>query len=399
MTVLSKQINTIIDEGTELHFERLEAMRVIWTSLLARKHPFLLGTPGTNKTRLIDWVCNSIVGAQFWEQLCNNQLGLEDFFGPIDMVAYDKQNVWHRAVDGYLPTADIAMLDEVFKANGSVLNPLLDVLVRFQAKVNSKPMKVPTLMIAMASNELPTGEELGAFWDRRGPALVLESIQEEGNVEKLLLLAAGQLAPAQPTVATKVDLADVQQAVHIDVPAIHMPQGIIDAIRNLKTACEHPVDGGPRIIVSDRRWFQSVSLVQASAYLAGRTAADDDDLQILRHFLWETPELIPTVDKRVMSLSSPQTAKALEIAEQVDEWSAKVAGIKGQSAASKAELGAEVNGKIKKMFAEVSDLKQQAHAAGRSTTKIEEVEGRVSNLRKTVLIECLNVPREAAERL
>lgn len=396
-TVLAQDINKIIDEGTDLHFERASVIRLLWISLLARKHPFLLGPPGTNKTRLIDWVCNSIDGAAFWEVLCNNQLGLEDFFGPIDMVAYDKQGVWHRATAGYMPEADVVMLDEVFKANGSVLNPLLDFLVRFQVKVNSKPMQVPTLMVAMASNELPQGQELGAFWDRRGPAVVLDYIQEQGNFEKLLRLAGGDIVP--PANPTKVDLAAVQQAVMVDVPAVKMGQGMYDALNNLKDACEHPTDNLPAIRISDRRWFQAVSLIKASAFLSGRDYCDDDDLQVLRHFIWETPELIGTADKRVLSLASPQTAKAMEIAEMVDEFTGKVASVKGQSAAAKAELGAEINGKIKKMFAEIGTLKQDAHAAGRSTAKIEEVEGAVSHLRKTVLIECLNVPREAAERL
>ena len=396
-TVLAKNINKIIDEGTQIHFERLSVMRLIWTSLLARKHPFLLGPPGTNKTRLIDWVCNSIDGAAFWEILCNNQLGLEDFFGPIDMVAYDKQNVWHRATGGYMPEADVVMLDEVFKANGSVLNPLLDFLVRFQVKVNSTPMQVPTLMVCMASNEMPGGQELGAFWDRRGPAVIVDSIQEKGNFRKLLELAGGDLLP--PATPTKVDLADIQQAVMVDVPAIKVPPGIYDALDALKDACEHPTDNLPAIRISDRRWYQSVSLVKASAYLAGRDHCDDDDLQILRHFIWETPEMITTADKRVLSLASPQTAKAMEIAEQVDKFLGQIAATKGQSGAARAELGAEVNGKIKKMYAEIGTLKQDALAAGRSTAKIEDVEGAVSHLRRTVLIECLNVPKEAADKL
>lgn len=396
-TVLAKQINTIIDEGTQIHFERLSVMRLLWINLLARKHPFLLGRPGTNKTRLIDWVCNSIDGAAFWEILCNNQLGLEDFFGPIDMVAYDKHNVWHRATAGYMPEADVIMLDEVFKANGSVLNPLLDFLVRFQVKVNSKPMQVPALMVAMASNEMPSDDSLGAFWDRRGCAVVLESIQEAGNFRKLLELAGGDILP--PATPTKVDLADVQNAVMNEVPAVRMTAGIYDALDTLKDACIHPTDGLPVIDISDRRWFQSVSLIKASAYLAGRDEVDDDDLQVLRHFIWETPELQMTADKRVLTLASPQTAKAMEIVEQIDEWNGKVAAIKGQSGAAKAELGAEINGKLKRIFAELADLTQQAHGAGRSTAKIDEVTASASNLRRSVLVECLNVPAEAAARL
>lgn len=405
MTPTAKALAAIIDESTQVHFERLQIMRMLVINLLARKHPFLLGPPGTNKSRIIRWLFEAIDGQGlngedpvYWEQLFNNQLGLEDIAGPIDMVAFDKQGVWHRKPEGYLPTAHVGFADEVFKANGSVRNPMLAMMNEFVAHLNSKPVSIPLLMLAMASNEMPEDQESGAFWDRRGCAAVVDFIQEDGNFDKLLQLAAGEItAAAAPR--TTVSLADIQTAVFSEVPKIKVPSNMRDAIRNLKDACEHPTDGLPTIRVSDRRWYQSISLTQASAYLAGRTAVEDDDLQVLRYFLWETPEMIPAVEKRVVSLASPQTAKALEISEQVDEWSTKVASVKGQSAQAKAELGAEVNGKIKRMFADLSALEQDAHAAGRSTTKIEEVKAAVNHLRKTVLIECLNVPREAAEKL
>ena len=405
MTTTAKTLNVIIDEGTQVHFERKQILRMIVVNLLARKHPFLLGPPGTNKSRLFRWLFEAITGPGlqgeepvYWEQLFNNQLGLEDISGPIDMVAFDKQGVWHRKPDGYLPTAHVGFADEVFKANGSVRNPMLAMMNEFVAHLNSKPVSIPLLMLGMASNEMPEDQESGAFWDRRGCAAVVDYIQEDGNFDKLLQLAAGEIQQIAAT-RTSIELAALQTAVFTEVPAIKVPSDMRDAIRNLKDACEHPSDGLPAIRVSDRRWYQAISLMQADAYLREEPAVIEESLQILQWFLWETPEMIPAVEKRVVSLASPQTAKAIEIAEAVDEWATKVASVKGQSAQAKAELGAEVNGKIKKMFADLTALEQDAHAAGRSTTKIEEVKTAVNNLRKTVLIECLNVPREAAEKL
>lgn len=397
MTVLSKKINTIIDEGTQIHLERLEVMRVLWTCLLARKHPFLLGEPGLNKTRIIDWVCRSINGAMFWEVLCNNQLSLEDFFGPIDMAAYDKHGVWHRDPTGYLPQAHVALIDEVFKANGTVLNPLLDIFVRFQVKLNSTPVQVPGLMYAMASNELPTDEKLGAFWDRRGCGLIVKPIRETRNLFALLDLAAGDVKP--PAAPTTVDLADVQEAVFNEVPAVVVPRGIKEAIVSLKEDCEHPSDGEPRVSISDRRLFQSVSLIQASAYLAGRDVADDEDLMILRHFLWETPELIPTVDKRVLKLSSPQTAKALEVGLTIDEFAAKLDSLKGQSKEAKNGFSAEFNSKLPKMNQVLTALRQDALTAGRSVTKIDDVRESLRSVRKRVFVECLGMPEKLVDHI
>lgn len=394
----AKQINRIIEEESEVHFERLSTLRVIWTSLLARQHVFLLGPPGTDKTRMLDSVCQSIDGAEFFEILANNQLGLEDFFGPIDMVRFSKDNIWEASIDGYLPTAHVALIDEVFKANGAILNPLLDVLVRFRYKHGARPIQLPLLMAAMAANEMPQDDSLGAFWDRRGPALLLDYIREESNVDKLLRLASGDLPQLDPTSRTTIPLADVQHAVLHEVPAIILPAEMREAVRNLKNSCEHPADG-PKIIVSDRRWFQAVRLLQASAYLEGREQVDDDDLDILQHFLWETPEMIPAVRKRVLQLSSPQVAEARELAELLDEWSTTVTSLKDQSGTAKGQAGAEINGKMTKTLARLNQLKADAAAANRSVTGIDEVIAQAHSVRDSVYLELLNVPEEVLKKM
>ena len=71
----------------------------------------------------------------------------------------------------------------------------------------------------------------------------------------------------------------------------------------------------------------------------------------------------------------------------------------GEIAASAPSIGS-------KEFSSAEDLRTrglgkitEAVALLESKATPEEVEAAVSHLRKTVLIECLNVPREAAERL
>ena len=73
---------------------------------------------------------------------------------------------YERLTQGYLPSANIAFIDEVFKANSAILNALLTILNEREFDNGDQRIKLPLISVIGASNELPDNPELDALYDR-----------------------------------------------------------------------------------------------------------------------------------------------------------------------------------------------------------------------------------------
>ena len=73
---------------------------------------------------LADELCRRIEGADYFQWLLTRFTTPEEIFGAVSLKALE-QDDYRRVTTRKLPEAHIAFLDEIFKANSSILNAIL----------------------------------------------------------------------------------------------------------------------------------------------------------------------------------------------------------------------------------------------------------------------------------
>ena len=142
-----------------------DIIKISLLGILSGENIVLLGPPGTAKSRIARKLSQIIDNNSYFEYLLTKYTTLEELFGPLSILKL-KNDEFKRNVEGYLPVAKIAFLDEIFKANSSILNSLLTIINEKKYHNGKEEMDVPLVSLIGASNEFPKLEELKALYDR-----------------------------------------------------------------------------------------------------------------------------------------------------------------------------------------------------------------------------------------
>src|SRR5581483_5995984 len=244
----------------------------------------------------------------------------------------------------------------------------------------------PLLAAVTASNELPSGgQETAAFFDRLLVRLEVEYLSDPSNFAALLRSGTVRGVPQAPR--TTVSLDALTHAISHEVPAVAVPDGIFDMMTKLRTALRRR-----GLTCSDRRWRQSIRLLQASAYLAGRAQVNDTDLDLLRHVLWDSTADRRQVAEEVLALVNPDAKKALDLLEDILGIEHTLESMAGQSREKLSDWGIkEANPKLAKAGRELDAMRASAQAAGRSADAIDDVSARLKAVYARVITEALGV--------
>jgi MoxR-like ATPase len=283
---MKKRVQEIIKTLTSGLYERDKEVKLALLGALSGENIFLYGPPGVAKSLISRRVAKAFEGGSYFEYLMQKFSTPEDVFGPIMLSELKKDN-FVRKIDGYLPSADIAFLDEIFKASPSILNTLLTIINEKVFKNGNEIVKVPLKALFAASNEIPENEGLEALYDRFLIRLIVNPIKKRENFEAML---QGGEASAEIEISNKFTNEELEKF-RKEIKKVKISQDTLNLIHAIRIEIEkYNQTAKNPIYVSDRRWQKAGKLLKASAYFNGRNETNIVDVSLLKYCLWEVEE-------------------------------------------------------------------------------------------------------------
>lgn len=372
--LLGEMNRGIYEKETEISLSLLAA--------LAGESIILLGPPGVAKSMVARQLKTAFRDAQSFEYLMSRFSTPDEIFGPVSIQKLKTSDTYERAMEGYLPTADVVFLDEIWKAGPAIQNTLLTVINEKIFRNGNREMHLPLKLLVAASNELPAkGEGLEALWDRFVIRIESRPIKLEKNFRAMLLDShADFLGPTDFTDSTDfsgftgglghADFADNADFSDLKITSeeyaewteridkIGVKIEVFDAIsairKSLRAVNVDEAAERRNIYVSDRRWKNIVRLLRTSAFMQDREEVDICDLLPIYHCLWQEPEERDAIRNIVIrALFSPFADKLVEMKNALAE------DIKYHRVRRNPEDGRDYEGEIENLSDGLTSLEKQ----------------------------------------
>jgi len=287
-----------------------KVMKLGLLSILSGENMILVGPPGTAKSeisRRLREILADTDSETYFEYLFTKFTTPEEIFGPLSIKQLQNDK-FERNTEGYMPSSRIVFLDEIFKANSSILNTLLTILNERVFHNGLKREKTPLISLIGASNELPfENDELTALYDRFLIRVVVGYVSDD-EIEELLDIKETDMEIPAEIKFTESDLNEIKS----ESEKVRVTSGIKRTIMQIRQEYNKIFAEDNHEIISDRKLVKMVKLLKISAYLNGRDKVDFSDLMLLTNCLWNNPENIEKVTKLVLEAVKRNVAKEEE---------------------------------------------------------------------------------------
>jgi MoxR-like ATPase len=286
--ILKERIQELLRLLSAGMHEREEIVAVSLLGALSGQNTFLYGPPGTAKSLISRRIACGFDEPSYFECLMNRFSTPEEVFGPVSIKEL-KEDRYVRKTEGYLPKAEFAFLDEIWKSSPAILNSLLTLINERIYRNGDHVEQAPLKALIAASNETPDENQgLDALYDRFIVRLMVPPIAQSNHFDNLL---DSPPTEAKVTVAPELVIKQAEwnswrRDIQSNVRLSNEARTIIHLIRSEL----HTQHEALKVYVSDRRWQRAAMLMKAAAFFNGRTETNHSDALLLQHCLWTMSE-------------------------------------------------------------------------------------------------------------
>jgi len=232
-------------------------------ALVTGNHIMLEGPPGVAKSYLANKFFSAIDGGTKFKVQCTKKMTEDYIVGPLDMHLFREQGEYVHRVEGYLPTATYAFLDEFLDLSTGALRALLEILNERTFSRGPQAIKCPLITAIVATNFSGESEmPLEAVLDR-----FLFKAKISGMTRKEDRRA---MFAADSVVVPKFSHEDVRRIISASKRVI-VPAQVLDTYLEIVA----------QLKVTDRTVRRCLDVVRASAVLGGRSIAVLEDVASL----------------------------------------------------------------------------------------------------------------------
>ena len=283
--------------------ERAPVIDGLLAAVITKQNAFLFGLPGTGKSELVRAVSNGFTGSSFFGYLLSPTTDPSELFGPVAVSKLLKDE-YSRDVQGYLPTANIAFLDELFRGSSAVLNSLLTILNERTFNNGKEVLTTPIQSIVAATNSFPQEEALQAFCDRFLFRPTVDLLKAPTSKRLLDTWALGiEQRPAVESDLSYTDLCKLQAEAALIAPSDEFLDSFAQVFEMLATR---------GITISDRRRVQILKFMRGWALVQGDDKLYPEHLHdSLIHIVYQTPDDVAVI-REVLDQVIPTAERLLK---------------------------------------------------------------------------------------
>lgn len=313
---INEKLTNIENRLQEVYIERDQEIHNAILTIVSRMTHLLVGPPGTAKSAIVKAICSYIKDAQFFYTLMFSELPPDAILGPIDPMKF-KAGEFKRNIKGYLPSAHLAFIDEVFRASPNVLNSLFNIMNEREFKNGSELINVPCFALFFACNKINERAD-PAFMDRFYLKSNVKRVQRPDHVASIIESWSGTssfktdkstnfVEKYIPEKGELVDIDEINEATKESLK-IKCNEKAIKSATSIYTALNQT-----GFDVSERKIKLSMRIAAAEAYLEGADKIGPGHLVILLDTLPNFPHQINQVADVVLTHIDERLAEIFKL--------------------------------------------------------------------------------------